>query len=258
MRDIRIVSYFISLIHYIFSFLKELAKVISESTNGKEFVDSSLEMAVTWLQNDEGQAGKLFKSFIARHGHRSIKEFDFATETWGLNPNSLVSVLQSMVANPASFQTQSPGVKSNDEWLNTIKRNKPGAYRALKFFVPRSRDAVSAREKTKSLLIRTIHIFRMAYRRLAQLLVWEGKIPDSSLIFYFTHAELQELIQSNGVSLLNKVKRRQKLHSELDSFVFPEMSLGLPKAIQDSSNEELVICSHLNVKVPLSLLPIIY
>ena len=182
----------------------------------------------------------MFRSFIARHGHRSIKEFDFATETWGLNSRSLVSVLQSMVANPVSFATTSQPTKSNDDWLKTIGRSKLGKYHALKFFVPRSRDAVGAREKTKSLLIRTIHVFRMAYRRLAQLLVLDGKIPDADLIFYFTHSELQDLIRSNGVALINKAVRRRKLHPELDSLVFPEMSLGLPKPVQDSSADDLV------------------
>ena len=48
-------------------------------------------------------------------------------------------------------------------------------YRALKFVVPRCRTAVTSRETTKSVLIRTIHVFRMAYRRLAELLVADGR-----------------------------------------------------------------------------------
>ena len=211
-----------------------------KSEDVKEFTDHAPDIASVWLETDPGQAGRLFRSFIARHGHRGIKEFDIATETWGMNSRSLVSVLQSMVANPASFAPNSQPTKSNDDWLKIIGQSKPGKYRALKFFVPRSRDAVIAREKTKSLLIRTIHVFRMAYRRLAQLLVRDGKIPDANLIFFFTHSELQEVIRSNGVALINKANRRRKLYPELDALVFPEMSLGIPKPIQDSSSEDLV------------------
>lgn len=149
-----------------------------------------------------------------------------------------------MVSNPASFASNPLPVKTNDNWLQNIAGNKPGKYRALKFFVPRSRDAVCAREKTKSLLIRTIHVFRTAYRHLAQLLVRDGKIPDANLIFFFTHSELQDLIRSNGAALINKANRRRKLHPELDALVFPEMSLGIPKPIQDSS-DDLVIDYHL-------------
>uniref|UniRef100_A0A0P6DHG3 Phosphoenolpyruvate synthase n=1 Tax=Daphnia magna TaxID=35525 RepID=A0A0P6DHG3_9CRUS len=221
--------------------LKELARTIAASEAGKDFSKYSLEVASAWLEKDSGQPGKLFRSFIARHGHRSIKEFDFATETWGLNSHSLVSVLQSMVANPVSFAASSQPTKSNDDWLKIIGQSKPGKYRALKFFVPRSRNAVIAREKTKSLLIRTIHVFRMAYRKLASLLVRDGKIPDSNLIFFFTHSELQELIRANGVALINKANRRRKLYPELDALVFPEMSLGIPKPLQDSSSEEVSV-----------------
>ncbi len=157
-----------------------------------------------------------------------------------MNPRSLVAVLQSMVANPASFAPTSQTSKSNDDWLKIIGKSSSGKYHALKFFVPRSRDAVGAREKTKSLLIRTIHVFRLAYRKLAKLLVSTGKIPDQNLIFFFTHSELQELIRSNGVALINKAVRRRKLHPELDALVFPEMSLGLPKPVQDASADDLV------------------
>lgn len=198
------------------------------------------EVASSWLENNSEQPGNLFRSFLVRHGHRSIKEFDFSTETWGLNPRSLVSVLQSMVSNPSSFASNSQPTKSNEDWLKSIAQNKPGKYRALKFFVPRSRDAVCAREKTKSLLIRTIHVFRMAYRQLARLLYREGKIPDQDLIFFFTHSELQELIDSNGTALINKANRRRRLHPELDALVFPEMSLGIPKPAQDTPTDDLV------------------
>lgn len=146
-----------------------------------------------------------------------------------------------MVSNPTSFAQSKQPTKSSEDWMKSIAQNKPGKYRALKFFVPRSRDAVCAREKTKSLLIRTIHVFRMAYRRLAQILVRDGKIPDENLIFFFTHPEIQELIRSNGAALINKANRRRKLHPDLDALVFPEMSLGIPKPIQDSPVEDLVI-----------------
>ncbi|XP_045028647.1 putative phosphoenolpyruvate synthase [Daphnia magna] len=221
--------------------LKQIAQAILKSEDAKEFSEHSPEIASVWLETDPGLAGRLFRSFIARHGHRGIKEFDVATETWAMNTRPLVSVLQSMVANPASLAPTSQPTKSNDDWLKIIGQSKPGKYRALKFFVPRSRNAVIAREKTKSLLIRTIHVFRMAYRRLAHLLVRDGKIPDSNLIFFFTHSELQELIRANGVALINKANRRRKLYPELDALVFPEMSLGIPKPLQDSSSEEVSV-----------------
>ena len=178
----------------------------------------------------------MFRDFLKRHGHRSIREFDFRTKVWGLDPRSLVSVLQSMVANPASF-TGSAHQRNSSDFLNEIKRTKPSKYRALNFVVPRCRDAVVNREKTKSLLIRTVHCFRLAYRRLAQLLVWDGKLPDPALVFFFTHSELQELMRNKGATLIGKAVRRRKLHPKMDALVFQEMSLGVPKPIDDSKDD---------------------
>lgn len=201
----------------------------------------SADIATVWIETDPGPAGRAFRSFLSRHGHRGIKEFDFAIETWGMNPRLLVSVLQSMVSNPASFAPTSITNISNEQWLKEKQRTNPKQYRALQFFVPRCRDAVCAREKTKSMLIRTTHIFRLAYRRLGQLLVREGKIPDADLIFYFTHLEIQQLIYSNGAAFINKANRRRKLQPELESLVFPEMSRGAPKPVQDTPIDQSVI-----------------
>lgn len=228
-----------------FLFDQELARAIADEES--RFASQSVDEATEWLRNNSGTPGKLFKSFITRHGHRSIKEFELHSETWGLNPRSLVSVLQSMVKNPASFTSTKKEDKSQ-AWLAEIEKSNKKKYYALKFFLPRSRDAVMAREKTKSLLIRTIHVFRLAYRRLAELLVRDGLIPDADLIFYFTQSELQQLIFSNQAGLILKANRRRKLHPELDSLVFPELSLGVPKEIQDSTDDSVMFHRLLSLK----------
>lgn len=220
--------------------MKQIAQAILKSQEVKEFASLAPDVAAVLLGTDPGPAGRLFRSFINRHGHRGIKEFDLATETWGMNHRLMVSVLQSMVSNPTSLEN-SQSSKSTDDWLKEKAITKPKQYRALKFFVPKCRDAVCAREKTKSMLIRTTHAFRLAYRRLAQLLVRDGKIPDADLIFYFTHNEIQELIYSNGAVVINKANRRRKLHPQLEALQFPELSMGVPQPEQQSPIYNLVL-----------------
>lgn len=152
-----------------------------------------------------------------------------------------------MVSNPSSFTVQEGETNktNNQDWMNNIPASKA---RALKFFVPRCRNAVTSRERTKSLLIRTIHCFRLAYRRLAQLLVWDGKIPDADLVFFLTHSDLRDLVQSGrGAALIAKAVRRRKLYPEMDGLVFPELSLGIPRPIQDSQTEDLVRRSFISI-----------
>lgn len=53
--------------------LKKLAKAILSSSQGADFAKQSTDAAAAWLEKDSGEAGQLFRDFIARHGHRSIK-----------------------------------------------------------------------------------------------------------------------------------------------------------------------------------------
>ena len=192
-------------------------------------------MALKRLENDQGPVGNRFRQFLARHGHRGVMEFDFYAEPWGLDPLPLISSLQTMAANPNMFATET---KANDDWQTLIENMKPNGNRIIKLFVSYTRDGIVYREMAKSALIRTIHRFRLAYRRLGHLMVKDGMIPDPGLIFFFTHSELQQVINSSGAALINKAIRRRKLHPELRKLVFPEISIGIPQPIQDQPSQQ--------------------
>lgn len=54
--------------------LKELAKaIIDDAAGGSKFAQESTKAATEWLENNSGPAGRRFRAFLARHGHRSIK-----------------------------------------------------------------------------------------------------------------------------------------------------------------------------------------
>lgn len=54
--------------------LKELATAILNEDAGRSwFAQQPTEVATAWLQSGSGPAGELFRTFLARHGHRSIK-----------------------------------------------------------------------------------------------------------------------------------------------------------------------------------------
>ena len=214
---------------------QELARAVSKSEYSDDFAQKSSDDALKMLENDDGKAGRLWSDFLTRHGHRGLMEFELSTEPWGLDPHSLISVIQTMVANPASLASVAKKIGDDQDLL----ASKPIQNHVLKFILSRARDAVVCREKTKSLCIRTVHCFRMAYRRLAQLMVLEGKIPDAGLIYFFTNSELEQVVNSRGAAgLINKAVRRRKLRPEMEAVVLPEMSLGLPKAEKASTDAQ--------------------
>lgn len=150
-----------------------------------------------------------------------------------------------MVSNPESIK-QDENKQANvtdDDWLKNVRSSN---YRGLKFFVPRCRNAVTARETTKSILVRMVHSFRLAYRRLAQLLYEGGKLPDPGLVFFVTHTELRDLVHSKtgASSLVAKAVRRRKLHAEMDQMIFPEISRGIPKP-QNKNQEHESVNTHI-------------
>jgi len=216
--------------------LKDLAAAIARSDYSAEFVRQSSDQGRRMLEEDRGAAGSRFRDFLARHGHRGIMEGDFSWDPWALDPLPLISALQTMVANPCALETpvriEMDTVSTSGLQTNWFRRH------LLAFLIGRARAAVVDREKTKSLLIRTTHCFRLAYRRLGQLMVSDGKIPDAGLVHFLTHSELQQVISSRGTVLIAKAIRRRKLHSEAAELVYPELSVGVPQRLEQCGSEE--------------------
>ena len=76
--------------------------------------------------------------------------------------------------------------------------------KTLKFLVPFAHQFVALRESCKSHLIKRSHEIRLAYRKLAQLLCLDGRLPDPELLFFLTHYEIGQLIHQRNPTLLNK------------------------------------------------------
>lgn len=60
------------------------------------------------------------------------------------------------------------------------------------------------REWGKSVSIKMVEAFKKAYWRLAGLMVKEGRLPDQDLLFFFTHQEIDTLLNTRSGALINK------------------------------------------------------
>ena len=94
-----------------------------------------------------------------------------------------------MLKNPTSYSEDNAKSEESLEDIMENLRSKilPKTKSTLKFMLPICREAVSNREKTKSMLVRSINIFRKAYWTLGKLMVAEARLPDAELIFYLKH-----------------------------------------------------------------------
>lgn len=160
------------------------------------------EDALAWLEKDDGIAAKQFRALRTKHAHRCYKEFDLQSKTWDIDPIPLVQTLQSTARSPGATHAKTGEERMTIDQLpkrpNLIQRI------LLNFLIPRAQYAVYAREATKSALVRSIHVIRLALREVGLQLQAEGKLPDPELIFFLSCDEVYRLITTRDPSLLQR------------------------------------------------------
>ncbi|XP_035206924.1 uncharacterized protein LOC118181831 [Stegodyphus dumicola] len=220
------------------SAIQNLAFHIANEINPEAFKNMSNQEISHWLETSPSVAGIKFRDFLQKHGHRCLKEFDIHSTTWGTNPESLITHLKNLAGNVKNTTEE-----ESDNFNKLIsKLSIPLGYRErmiLKFLLPRSRNAVQNRESSKSLLIKGIDAWRKGYKKLASLMVCEGRIPEEELLYFMTLEEIQELLKSRNAKIISRATHRRRRYPEMDSYIFPEISKGIPVPVNlDSSPTE--------------------
>ena len=221
-----------------------LNALVAESETSINFVDLEGDDAIAWLESEAaGRARELWRDYLSRHHHRSLRELDIRQPEWGYDPTPLVR----------SLQTQLRGrIKSEASGNSAIKANPsplaptPGVEQ-FKRIQGIAHAAVRNRERGKSLLVGLTAHFKRAYRALAIQLVDEGRLPDADAVYFLLHEELGELTRSDAGSFsayheLALARRAALAYQETLSF--PEVAVGLPQPepkAKGSGNEREVV-----------------
>lgn len=227
--------------------MKDLANTITTSGKKESFLKMNPEEAVKWLEEEKSLLGVKYRKFLQQHGHRGLMEFDIFSCTWGMEPMLLIKTLQAMLRGSTDGTTDNKKDKSPSAAVEQLKLpiNWVSKY-LLKLLVGWARLAVTQREKSKSLVVKFIDVYRQAFRKLGELMENEGRIPDSNLIFFITLEEIGVLLKNRSAHIISKALRRRKLHKSLYDLKFPEIISGPPKPIRQeelniSNNSDWVI-----------------
>lgn len=209
--------------------IQELGSMLRDSPEKERFLNMSTEEASEWLSRSEDECGRKFREFIKKHGHRAVKEFDVYTNPWALDPSSLVKSLKAAARAP-----QVANKKEVPPWNASKCAFQLSAFQRfiLKLVLPKARAAVAARETGKSALVRVIHQLRLMFRKLAQRMVDEGRLPSPDLLFFLSFEEIGNLLRTRAPELVLKAQRRQKIYEQLDKEKYPNILIGVPKPIQ--------------------------
>ncbi|XP_011496926.1 PREDICTED: uncharacterized protein LOC105361447 [Ceratosolen solmsi marchali] len=212
--------------------LKKITRTVRESGLSKEFKSVDISEMMNWLLLKCPTAYDQVQQFINIHGHRGIEEFELITETWSMKPEKFLYTIQLMMDSVEEDHIDKS--LSSRETVAYLKTPQKSLTRwILRLLLPAMRKAVSQREKTKALIIEMVHNLRLAYRRLAVLLMKEGRLPDQALIFFLTHKELGELVSKPNPGLLRKATRRAKLRLQLQKYKYNEVNYGMLKPVEE-------------------------
>ena len=200
---------------------KRILESLLETAAADSFGEFSIEEARVWLEgSSSGAAGQAWRDYLARHGHRSLRELDVRQPEWAHDPAPLIRSLQ------AQFRARRAAGERQEE----TALSAPLEIGRLRWIAPMAHAAVRNRERSKSLLVATTVHFKRAYRALGDQLVQEDRLPDADAVFFLLHEELGQLVEASGPSDWGQtaVERRELLLQQ-QSLKFPEVAVGLPE-----------------------------
>ncbi|XP_049832053.1 putative phosphoenolpyruvate synthase [Schistocerca gregaria] len=219
--------------------LKEIGHDILSTGRGDEFCSLPPPLAVEWLDLNSGKVRQKYNDFLLKHGHRSIQEFDLATETWSMRPLTIIETLQSIVkqGRETSKELNQKTTNAADVIRGLISVKQERTRKILSWLLPWCQKSVAIRETTKACVIKVLHQFRLAFRDLGQLMVKESRLPDAELVFYMTFYELGYLLNTRDPVIVNKAVMRKRHFPKWSKLRFPEIISGLPVPVNENQHD---------------------
>ncbi len=202
--------------------LRELARlVMTENPDAVGFNEKQLLEFINSSRHEEIK--KSFDSFIAKHGHRSVKEADLRSKAWKNDLDSVMRNLLTVMKSPDLFEDK----RSEPVDVEKILEEHGQKSSALVWIANNARKAVVGREYSKSKIIIVIDKFIDQFIILAKLMVEENLLGDEDSIYFLTHQEIGELIEGD-ISLKKKALQRRKVYHKQELIKFDDVCLGKP------------------------------
>lgn len=160
-------------------------------------------------------------AFLAKYGHRAVREIDVGMPRWREEPEHVLNVLRTYLthgeeADPdRQFQAGAVAAEEASKALVDRVRREKGWWRArvLAFVLRRVRALGGWREYPKFLAVRIFAAIRKALRRAGAALVAEGKLDRAEDVFFldptdFDAADLRAIVAKNRADYDRELKRK--------------------------------------------------
>ncbi|XP_078400715.1 rifampicin phosphotransferase-like [Cetorhinus maximus] len=210
------------------SHVEAITEAIRTQGQTTEFLKQDAQTAISWLLSQEsGEAGQKFQNLLQKHGSRCPREADLHEKSWASDPIKLLPAIQK------ALQSRKLAVEkvavSPEEAIGSIRSSLTWIRKcALRLILPLVRKAIAGRELLKAEAIRMSDVFKVAYWKLAKLMVLEGYLPDEDLLFFLTHSEIGEVLQRRSTTMVTRAQLRRRLLEKQMGLQFKEMNIGKP------------------------------
>lgn len=184
------------------------------------FQQAETEAAYDWLLHTSG-ARQTYEAFLQRHGHRGYRELAMEDRCWADDPLPLVRTMQASIAARFASPARPKPVAPDTAELS----------RGVRWFLPKAHAAVRRREQTKSHLAKVSTLFKRAYRRVGELLVQEGHLPELNLVYFFSREELHRFVRRPDDAMVSKARLRQAALPYQQRLEFPDVVVGKPEPV---------------------------
>ena len=183
------------------------------------------------MQAGGPEVKKALDVFMRRHGHRAIREAEMQSKSWHMDNDSLASFLRTIIATDVRDPKKE---QKYEDYLKEIESQFEGKLGGtMEYLIDNARKGVVAREFTKSMSIKVLDKFKVAYRFLATTMVNRKLLPDEELIFFFKHDELVDYINHDDKSYVKRAIARRRLFEEQKRLKFEEINIGRPIPIEE-------------------------
>ncbi|TNE43311.1 MAG: hypothetical protein EP343_33585 [Deltaproteobacteria bacterium] len=211
-------------------------QIMEDQAIAEQFVAFAPEEAQAWLQSPKAEEyAQTFESYLNRHGHRCFREMELFEQDWRENPLPVVRSLQSVVRNLLSPQP----ISRQETALSTDLRTYPWLTRTIvQRILPIAKNAIRYRERSKSLTVQCVRLLKRGYMALGQHLVKQNLLPQADLVFFLTHDELKESLQTPEVDWSRRAQLRHRIYQQQMQLSFEKVSIGRPQHQSLYSSED--------------------
>jgi rifampicin phosphotransferase len=190
----------------------------------------------------------IFLAFFARYGMRGTGEIDVTRPRWRETPTHLVPAILNHLKNirpgqhRLDFQAgQVEAELAVDKLLNRLKQTPRGHLKSqlMQSLIKVYRSVIGIREHPKYLMVQTLDVIKQAILQEAAQLVEDEIFTNPEEIFWFSLAEIKELLSTQQLDR-NVITRRQEKFQR-------DTKLTPPRAI---TSEGEIITAKSGIQVP--------